>query len=185
MSVQVQDLLKDYAAFRRYARNGLELELRFHWGQDLPSTELQWAFALCKANMETIYETSWGWSDADKREELTALKARFLIAFDQARQPACKCCMRCHCVPHHMQSAGQEAMCVVQVVLSMTGALHVCAPGRTIWVALPCVQDGAPQAYVHFRWEEEDGVPVLYCYEIQLESAVQRKGLGKCVLAPL
>ena len=37
-----------------------------------------------------------------------------------------------------------------------------------------------PVAYVHFRWEEEDGVPVLYCYEIQLEAAVQRKGLGKC-----
>ena len=35
-------------------------------------------------------------------------------------------------------------------------------------------------AYVHYRWEEEEEVPVLYCYEIQLEAAVQRKGLGKC-----
>jgi hypothetical protein len=40
---------------------------------------------------------------------------------------------------------------------------------------------------VHFRWEEEEGVPVLYCYEIQLEAAVQRKGLGKCehLLSPV
>ena len=49
---------------------------------------------------------------------------------------------------------------------------------------LPIAQEGAPQAYVHFRWEEEEGVPVLYCYEIQLEAAVQRKGLGKCVHQP-
>lgn len=35
---------------------------------------------------------------------------------------------------------------------------------------------------MHYRWEEEDEVPVLYCYEIQLEAAVQRKGLGKCAL---
>lgn len=45
------------------------------------------------------------------------------------------------------------------------------------------VQGGSerrPMAYVHFRWEEEDSVPILYCYEIQLEAAVQRKGLGRC-----
>lgn len=38
-------------------------------------------------------------------------------------------------------------------------------------------------AYVHFRWEEEEGIPILYCYEIQLEAAVQRKGLGRCFQA--
>lgn len=40
-------------------------------------------------------------------------------------------------------------------------------------------------AYVHFRWENEDGVPILYCYEIQLEADVQRKGLGRCEPAPI
>ncbi len=44
----------------------------------------QWAFALCKANMEAIYDTSWGWSDADKREELATPEARFLVAYDKA-----------------------------------------------------------------------------------------------------
>lgn len=53
-------------------------------------------------------------------------------------------------------------------------------PGHDRGVAA-AAQEDAPQAYVHFRWEEEEGVPVLYCYEIQLEAAVQRKGLGKCV----
>ncbi len=40
-------------------------------------------------------------------------------------------------------------------------------------------------AFVHFRWECEESVPVLYCYEIQLEAAVQRKGLGRCTVISL
>jgi hypothetical protein len=58
--------------------------LRFFWAQELPEAVQQWAFALCKANMEAIYDTSWGWSDADKREELATPEARFLVAYDKA-----------------------------------------------------------------------------------------------------
>ena len=38
-----------------------------------------------------------------------------------------------------------------------------------------------PAAFVHMRWEQDDteGWPVLYCYDIQLEPSVQRKGLGR------
>ena len=38
-----------------------------------------------------------------------------------------------------------------------------------------------PVAFVHMRWEKDDteGWPILYCYDIQLEPCVQRKGLGK------
>lgn len=37
-------------------------------------------------------------------------------------------------------------------------------------------------AFVHMRWEKDDteGWPILYCYDIQLEGHVQRKGLGRC-----
>lgn len=34
-------------------------------------------------------------------------------------------------------------------------------------------------AFVHLRFENEAGAPVLYIYEIQLKDCVQRKGLGK------
>lgn len=39
-----------------------------------------------------------------------------------------------------------------------------------------------PVAFVHLRWEKDDteGWPVLYCYDIQLDPCVQRKGLGRC-----
>ena len=33
---QVEDLLEGYVAFQRYARNGLDLALRFYWAEKLP-----------------------------------------------------------------------------------------------------------------------------------------------------
>lgn len=38
--------------------------------------------------------------------------------------------------------------------------------------------DGSTVAYVHFRFEVEDAIPILYIYEVQLVPGVQRKGLG-------
>lgn len=39
--------------------------------------------------------------------------------------------------------------------------------------------NGVAQGFVHFRLDTDFGKPVVYCYEIQLEKAVQRKGLGQ------
>lgn len=35
-----------------------------------------------------------------------------------------------------------------------------------------------PVAFIHFRFDLDYGQPVVYCYEIQLEPEVRRKGLG-------
>eukprot|EP00877_Chromochloris_zofingiensis_P000004 jgi/Chrzof1/10003/Cz04g23190.t1 len=43
-------------------------------------------------------------------------------------------------------------------------------------------QSDKPLAYVNFRFELEDDVPVIYCYELQLEQAAQRQGLGKFLM---
>lgn len=42
-----------------------------------------------------------------------------------------------------------------------------------------------PVAYSHFRYDIEDGDDVLFCYEIQLEESVRRKGLGKFMMKVL
>lgn len=39
-------------------------------------------------------------------------------------------------------------------------------------------ENSAPVAFVHFRFDLDYGLPVVYCYEIHLEKEVQRKGLG-------
>ena len=83
----MDDLLKDYPAFQQYSRNGLELELQFQKAEKLPENVLDWAFTLCKSNMEEIYNGAWGWNDNTKREELSASEARFLIAYTEVELP--------------------------------------------------------------------------------------------------
>ncbi|XP_041037947.1 N-alpha-acetyltransferase 40 [Carcharodon carcharias] len=39
-----------------------------------------------------------------------------------------------------------------------------------------------PAAFSHFRFDVECGEEVLYCYEVQLENRVRRKGLGKFLM---
>ena len=53
---------------------------------------------------------------------------------------------------------------------------------RRLTCNVHAMQEGGerqPAAFVHYRWEEEEARPVLYCYDIQLEPRVQRKGLGR------
>ncbi|KAL3110817.1 hypothetical protein niasHT_014754 [Heterodera trifolii] len=40
-------------------------------------------------------------------------------------------------------------------------------------------------AYVHFRFVEDEGRPVLYCYEIQVEPDYQQKGIGARLIEQL
>ncbi|NXF77196.1 NAA40 acetyltransferase, partial [Sclerurus mexicanus] len=52
------------------------------------------------------------------------------------------------------------------------------------WYLLARDPDTAPVAFSHFRFDVEAGDEVLYCYEVQLESRVRRRGLGKVTLCP-
>ncbi|ODM90385.1 N-alpha-acetyltransferase 40 [Orchesella cincta] len=42
--------------------------------------------------------------------------------------------------------------------------------------------DGKPVAFSHFRFDMDYGREVLYCYEIQVESATRSIGLGKLIM---
>ena len=83
-------MLKDYPAFQQYSRNGLDLELHFHKAEELPENVLDWAFTLCKSNMEDFYNGAWGWNDGTKREELGASEARFLLAYTKVGIQPCE-----------------------------------------------------------------------------------------------
>ncbi|XP_063293712.1 N-alpha-acetyltransferase 40 [Pelobates fuscus] len=47
------------------------------------------------------------------------------------------------------------------------------------WYLIARDELAAPVAFVHFRFDVECGDEVLYCYEVQLEVRVRRKGVGK------
>uniref|UniRef100_A0A674HEW0 N-alpha-acetyltransferase 40 n=1 Tax=Taeniopygia guttata TaxID=59729 RepID=A0A674HEW0_TAEGU len=50
------------------------------------------------------------------------------------------------------------------------------------WYLLAREPGHGPVAFSHFRFDVECGDEVLYCYEVQLESRVRRRGLGKFLL---
>lgn len=50
--VQVSDLMSLYPAFQKYERNGVSAELVSSNSQNLSAETLQWAYALCKKNMQ-------------------------------------------------------------------------------------------------------------------------------------
>ncbi|KAL1513998.1 hypothetical protein ABEB36_003329 [Hypothenemus hampei] len=42
--------------------------------------------------------------------------------------------------------------------------------------------DNSYLGFSHFRFDLDEGIEVLYCYELQLDNHVQRKGLGKFMM---
>ncbi|XP_028917626.1 N-alpha-acetyltransferase 40 isoform X1 [Ornithorhynchus anatinus] len=50
------------------------------------------------------------------------------------------------------------------------------------WYLVAWEECSVPVAFSHFRFDVECGDEVLYCYEVQLESKVRRKGLGKFLI---
>ncbi|EFA07325.1 N-alpha-acetyltransferase 40 [Tribolium castaneum] len=50
------------------------------------------------------------------------------------------------------------------------------------WYLIAKGVDGTFLGFSHFRFDMDEGIEVLYCYELQLEPAIQRKGLGKFMM---
>jgi len=54
------------------------------------------------------------------------------------------------------------------------------------WYLIARIQEtGEPVAYSHFRYDMDHDDDVLYCYEIQTEENMRRKGLGKFMMKVL
>lgn len=45
-------------------------------------------------------------------------------------------------------------------------------------IAYNNVENASPVAFLHYRYEEEHGQPIVYVYEIQVDTSVQGKGVG-------
>ncbi|KAK6291734.1 N-alpha-acetyltransferase 40 isoform X2 [Coregonus clupeaformis] len=123
---KLDDPLAAFPVFKKYDRNGLNLQIECKRVSTLNPISVEWAYELTRTNMQTLYEQSeWGWKEREKRDEMKDERAWYLLARDT---------------------------------------------------------DSSPVAFSHFRFDVECGEEVLYCYEVQLESRVRRKGLGKFLI---
>jgi hypothetical protein len=76
-----RDLLADFAAFKTFKRNGLDVSLHFYSASALPSELKTAVFDLTKANMHDVYvEAGWGWSDSKKKAEMFDDAGRYIVA---------------------------------------------------------------------------------------------------------
>ena len=78
---QIADLLQNYAPCKRF--EPLKADITYFTSAALEPGLRDWAFGLCKANMQELYSTAWGWHDGRKRRELADSAARFLVIFQQ------------------------------------------------------------------------------------------------------
>eukprot|EP00794_Sanderia_malayensis_P019947 gene19947-21900_t len=72
------------SVFRKYERNGLDISFSCKKSTTMTKDEKDVTMNLTKRNMQTLYEqSSWGWNDADKEEEMMDERAWYLLAKDQ------------------------------------------------------------------------------------------------------
>lgn len=163
-------LAAQYPAFQRYDRKGLAAALRFYGAAELPPAMVDWALDLTRHHMSALYEAcpDWGWSDARKRGELADPAARHLVVYQQGEQQQ----------GAGQQQGGQQQQRVEQA--APLAAPAACVPAAAEQENQAAAGNGGggaelgqPVAFVHFRFEEEEGEAVLYCYEIQVAAAVQ------------
>ncbi|KZS03007.1 N-alpha-acetyltransferase 40 [Daphnia magna] len=56
---------------------------------------------------------------------------------------------------------------------------------NSAWYLIASTKEGKTIAFSHFRFDMDYGLPVLYCYELQLELECRHKGLGRFMLQVL
>ncbi|XP_014786547.1 N-alpha-acetyltransferase 40 isoform X1 [Octopus bimaculoides] len=80
---KLEDPLSMLMPFKKFERNGLDIKIECSKVSELDKETIDWAFQLTKSNMQSLYEASdWGWSDREKKTEMTEDKAWYLIARD-------------------------------------------------------------------------------------------------------
>lgn len=123
------DPLDQLPSFQKFDKNGVVLNLSTRRVNDLTDDRKVWVMDLIRTNMKALYEqSSWGWKESTKKEEMYEDAAWYLIAE---------------------------------------------------------TEEGVPVAYAQFRYDMDYDDEVLYVYEIQLEEAYRRKGIGKFMMTIL
>lgn len=166
---------------------------------DLAPGLLDAAHALCRVNMEELYEPVWGpWDEAKKRRQLADGASRFILALASSEGG-------------EEQGGGEVASAAAAAPPAARGSNKPRGNAGED-SSSPEDQGGAggdgegrrqggqqqPQeqqlvALVNYRFEMDDaggtgrgpGLPVAYCYEVQLVPSAQRRGLGRRLMRAL
>ncbi|XP_023990354.1 N-alpha-acetyltransferase 40 isoform X4 [Salvelinus sp. IW2-2015] len=85
---KLDDPLAAFPIFKKYDRNGLNLQIECKRVSTLNPISVEWAYELTRTNMQTLYEQSeWGWKEREKRDEMNDERAWYLLARDTDSSP--------------------------------------------------------------------------------------------------
>ncbi|ELT91870.1 hypothetical protein CAPTEDRAFT_94915, partial [Capitella teleta] len=89
---QLEDPLAVLAPFKKYERNGLNVNISCMRATSMPDDLFEWCFKLVRDNMQSLYEQSdWGWEDEQKKAEMREDAAWFLIARENQNNSPVAC----------------------------------------------------------------------------------------------
>ncbi|CAM0943829.1 unnamed protein product [Alopecurus aequalis] len=151
-AVAVKDHLAQFPDFHKYERRGISVYLESAHGNQLPLSTRKYIQNLLKVNMEGPYGSEWPSEEKIKRREMVAPEAQYILVW--------QCATDCIAKNSRKQDAGVECT-------------HGACTGN---------RGNRLLGFVHYRFVDEEDVPVVYVYELQLESSAQGKGLGKFLM---
>jgi ribosomal protein S18 acetylase RimI-like enzyme len=133
----------------RFSSHGQEVRLNCCRFSDLSPKDREWVVDLTEENMRTLYEESDWGWNRKSKQKEFQHSEARLIMARIAPDQA----------PGHESREGEEEE----------------GEGKT------GKESGDPVGFVHFRFDldEEGNQAVVYCYELQIRSELQRKGLGR------
>jgi len=167
-----------FRGFRSY-RGG---QYRFHYARsdELSDAALEWAFRLTRLNMQRMYERTegWGWSDKAKMAECRHPDARYLIV---TQLPASTATAASADATVAASASPADPVPAADAAAASADAAAAAADDDAADGSLV----GEPVGFCSFRFVlgDDDRQPVLYVYELQLESDQQRQGLGRRLMA--
>ncbi|KAL2635240.1 hypothetical protein R1flu_006719 [Riccia fluitans] len=150
-----ENILAEFPAFLKFQRNGLNLNVEYATGKTLSSSVKEYIMKLCTVNMEVPFGEDWPQEQKNKRREMVSAAARYIIL---------------------RQNTGSQVDAKGEAEAVENESREKKHEGLWLGEGDPVV------AFVQFRFMIEHDVPVLYVYELQLESCVQRKGLGRFLM---
>jgi len=134
-------------------------DVRYVTTNELDMADRERIFAIFEANMKDHYMATWGWNPVEKRNEIFHPMSRFLLVHPHEDQPG-------------VQAVDGAAESVCGVFPAPAVQRRIPILGYTVF---------------RFEWddEEEPEYPVLYCYELQVSTAVQGHGIGRQLMSLL
>ena len=142
--------LEPLPSFQVFQKNGVNLKIEARRVTELDTETRDWIMDLLERNMKELYiQSEWGYNPETKRSELMEDAAWYLLARDaDTNKPVAFSHFRCIFF---------NALSIVYFISKHNTKFHI---------------------ILLFRFDMDYDDDVLYCYEIQLEECVRRKGLG-------